>query len=85
MRIPGILSISAVLILGITILLYSIYLVPASSSPRGTADPVTVIEMGPGRVFGPILEKKRNAMAASEHARLMYTIKTIHDPFNKTQ
>ena len=85
MRVFGILSTSAVLIVGITILLYLIYLEPASSSSRGNAGLVTVSEMGRGRVFDPIVEKNPTAMTASDHARLMYTIKTIHDPFKNDQ
>ncbi len=47
MRILGILSISAVLIVGITILFYLIYLEPASSSPHENAGLRTVVEMRP--------------------------------------
>jgi hypothetical protein len=37
------------------------------------------------RVLNPILEKKSDAMAASERKMMMYAIKTIHDPFNNAQ
>src|ERR1700722_7364948 len=37
------------------------------------------------RVLDPISENKSDAMAATERKTLMYTIKTIHDPFNNAQ
>jgi hypothetical protein len=37
------------------------------------------------RVLNPILEKKSDAMVASDRKTLMYAIKTIHDPPNKAQ
>jgi hypothetical protein len=37
------------------------------------------------RVLSPILEKKSDAMAASERKTLMYAIKIIHDPFNNAR
>jgi hypothetical protein len=79
MKIFGILSIVAVLVVGITILFYLRYLEPAFSSPHENAGLATVIDMQPEQYP---LEKKPDVMTVSERKGLMYTVKTIHDPFN---
>jgi hypothetical protein len=37
------------------------------------------------RVLNPLLEKKSDALAASEHKNLLYAIKRIHDSYNSAQ
>jgi len=52
----------------------------------GLPEQADIIFDGAGcRVLNPILEKKSDAMAATERKTLMYAIKTIHDPFNNAQ
>jgi hypothetical protein len=82
MRIFGILSISALLIVGLTILFYFKYLEPAFSSPHENEALVNVIDIHSEQYP---LEKKTDAMTASERRRLMYTVKTIHDPLGNAQ
>ena len=81
-RIFGILSICAVLIVGLTILFYLRCLKPAVSSPHENADLVTVIATQPEQYP---LEKKVDAMTSGERRRLMYTVKTIHEPLGNPQ
>jgi hypothetical protein len=78
----GIFSISAVLIAGLTILFYLGCLKPAVSSPHENADLVTVIATQPEQYP---LEKKVDAMTSGERRRLMYTVKTIHEPLGNPQ
>jgi hypothetical protein len=84
MRIFGILSISAVLMVGITILFYLRYLEPAFSSQHENAGLVTVIKMRPEQ-YPSVNDLGQNAMTATERKGLMYTVKTIHDPVNDAQ
>jgi hypothetical protein len=83
MRIFGTVSAFAVLTACIAALCYLIYLEPGSSSPQKKPDVATAIEAPPSIPEQyPILEKKSDATAASEHKTLMYAVKTIHEPFN---
>jgi hypothetical protein len=81
-RIFGILSICAVLIVGLTILFYLRCLEPAVSSPHENANLVTVIATQPEQYP---LENKADAMTSGERRRLMYTVKTIHEPLGNPQ
>jgi hypothetical protein len=52
----------------------------------GLLEDVDIIFDGEGcRVLNPRLERKFDALAASEHKNLMYAIKRIHDPYNNAQ
>ena len=93
MRIVGIVSACAILMASITALLYLTYLEPGSASPQKEPGIGTVIGTRSSAIFdadgspvlNPILEKKSDAMAASERKTLMYAIKTIHDPSTNAQ
>jgi len=90
MRIVGIVSAFAVLMASITALFYLMYLEPGHFSPQEKPAIATVTEMRSSipeqyPSVNTTLEKKSDAMAASERKTLMYAIKTIHDPFNNAQ
>ena len=52
----------------------------------GSLEKVDIICDAEGcRVLNPLLEKKSEALAASERKTLMYVIKRIHDPYNNAQ
>jgi hypothetical protein len=78
----------AVLMAGITALLYLIYFEPGSSSPQKRPSVATVIETRssiPDQYPSVNDLRQTDRMAASERKMMMYAIKTIHDPLNNAQ